>query len=63
MLSGGVEIFPTLGDPIRDTAPLALVSSFPSPDATVWSGHGVEVATYNFPWLMNVTAICAVVTS
>jgi len=29
----------------------------------VWSGSAVETATYDYPWLINVTAICAVVTS
>ena len=60
-LSGGAEIFPSLADPNRDTAPIAQMSSAPSPNGTVWSAHGVEMAQYDFPWLMNVTAICAVI--
>ncbi len=62
-LGGGVEIFAAVGDPNRDTAPLALVSSFPSPDGTVWGGRAVELAPYIFPWLMNVRVICAVVSN
>ena len=64
-LGGGADIFPSLVDPNRDTAPVALRASTPSIGNGVqagWFAQSSEIAPYSFAWHMTVYAICATVT-
>jgi hypothetical protein len=58
LLGGGAEIFPSVADPNRDTAPVMLASST-SNDHDGWIAHAVEIGTYTFSWDLTATAICA----
>lgn len=58
LLGGGAEIFPSVADPNRDTAPVVLASST-SNNNDGWIAHAVEIGTYTFSWDLTATAICA----
>lgn len=61
-LGGGADVFPSLSDPNRLTAPVVLVASEPSIGNGVtpgWVAQSTETAAYSFEWHMTVYAICA----
>lgn len=69
-LGGGGEIFPTLADPNRDAAPIALESSLPTfrqfhtrgpDDINGWMIVARETAAYPQNWHVSAYAICATV--
>lgn len=65
VLGGGADLFPSLADPNRDTAPVVLRASEPSFGNGVqagWVALASEIAPYTFDWHMAVYAICANVT-
>jgi len=65
-LGGGADIFPSLADPNRETAPVVLRASSPSIGNGVpagWFAQVSEIAPYTFPWHMTVYAVCANVTT
>jgi hypothetical protein len=62
-LGGGADIFPSLGDQNRATAPVVLTSSFVADyEGDGWVGQASEIGTYNFEWSLTVYAICTNVT-
>lgn len=65
-LGGGADIFPSLLDPNRDTAPVVLRASIPAIGNGVtpgWEAQSSETAPYSYNWHMQVYAICANVTT
>jgi len=64
-LGGGADIFPSLADSNRDTAPVVLRTSEPSIGNGVqagWFAQSSEIGAYTFAWHMLVYAVCANVT-
>ena len=64
-LGGGAEIFPSIADSNRDTAPVVLRTSEPligNGGQAGWFAQSSEIAPYSFAWHMLVYAICATVT-
>lgn len=64
-LGGGADLFPSLVDPNRDTAPVVLRASTPSIGNGVtpgWFAQSSEIGAYTFAWHMVVYAVCATVT-
>jgi hypothetical protein len=59
IIGGGAEIFPSLGDPNRATAPVVLTLSMPLSSPDEWIAHAIEIGTYTFGWRLTGTAICA----
>jgi hypothetical protein len=59
IIGGGAEIFPSLADPNRATAPVVLTLSTPVSSPDEWIAHAVEIGSYTFGWRLTGTAICA----
>jgi hypothetical protein len=59
-IGGGAEVFPSLADPNRDTAPVVLRASTPSSGGGEgWYASGAETAAYTYDWDLTVYVICA----
>lgn len=59
-LGGGAEIFPSLLDPNRNTAPIILQDSVPDPfDGSSWFARASVIAPYAYQWHLIVYATCA----
>jgi hypothetical protein len=59
-IGGGADLFPSLADPNRDTAPVVLRSSSPtSGGGEGWFAEGLETTAYTYDWDPTVYAICA----
>lgn len=58
-LGGGGEVFPSLLDANRDTAPLAISSSTMLSDGSGWFLEARETAPYESEWVIVVRATCA----
>ena len=63
VLGGGASIFPSLADPNRNTAPVVLTASNPSPSNRGWFARSSEIVPYAFEWDMTIRVICANVTT
>lgn len=60
VIGGGAEIFPSLADPGRDTAPVVLRTSRPTDSlGGGWFAEALETGAYAFEWDLTVYAICA----
>jgi hypothetical protein len=62
VISGGGEVYPSGGDPNRDSAPLTIRSlARPGDVLNEFDGNAVAVSSYSYPWWFRVYAICAYV--
>jgi hypothetical protein len=61
-IGGGASIFPSLADPLWDTAPVVLRATIKSDGGEGWFARSIEIGTYNFDSDLTVYAICANVT-
>jgi hypothetical protein len=60
VIGGGAQIFPSLADPNRNTAPVVLRTSIPtSGGGEGWAAEALETSAYTFQWDLTVYAICA----
>ena len=59
VIGGGVRVFPSLGDPNRNSAPIVIRYSSPSGFSESWSAIADEVDTYGYSWWVSAVAICA----
>lgn len=59
-IGGGAQVFPSLSDSSRNTAPIVLRYSTPNTlDDRDWTVIADEFQAYGFSWWVSATAICA----
>ena len=58
IIGGGAQIFPSLLDSSRDSAPIVIRGSYPG-TGEYWVAIADEISGYGYSWWVSATAICA----
>ena len=60
VIGGGAQVFPSLADGSRDSAPIAIRANSPDLNGLEsWRAQANEVEPYSFNWTLYATVICA----